>query len=100
MAQRPTMLLVFSCAAFAIAGAVCRLILVDVESRVQIAAFCAAAVLLQLAFPGWASRGQGGAVRLAFLWNAAAATFAIVATRIAIEGIPYKVITVLDALRA
>ena len=98
MAQRPTMLLVFSCAAFAIAGAVCRLIFIDVESRVQIAAFCAAAVLF--AAPSWFRTAPERAAKFAFVWNAAAATVAIVATRIAIEGVPYKVLTVLGAIRA
>ena len=100
MTQRSTTVLVLSCAAFAIAGAACRLVFVHVESRVQIAAFCAAAVLFQFASPEWLRRSAEDRAKFAFVWNAAAATFAIVATRIAIEGIPYKVLTVLDAIRA
>lgn len=98
MAQRSTMILALSCAAFAIAGAVCRLIFVNVETRVQIAAFCAMAVLLQ--FSAGARRAPNKAARFSFVWNAAAASVAIVATRIAIEGIPYKILAVLGAIRA
>jgi hypothetical protein len=98
---RPSATILFlSCAAFAIAGALCRLIFVSVHTRFQIAAFCAAAVLLQLAAPAWFRRSPGGAARYAYVWNAAAATFAILATRVALEGVPEKVLTVLGAIRA
>ena len=89
-----------SCAAFAIAGAASRMILVSVHSRFQILAFCVVAVLLQLAAPGWFGRSSSRAARFAFVWNAAAASLAIVATRIVLEGLPYKLQSVISAMRA
>jgi hypothetical protein len=100
LVRRSTMLLLLSCAAFALAGAVSRMILVSVHSRFQILAFWIAAVFLQLAAPGWFSRSPGKAARFAFVWNAAAATFAIIVTRILLEGLPYKLQSVISAIRA
>jgi hypothetical protein len=92
--------LLLSCTLFAAAGAASRLIFASVHTRFQIAAFCAAAVLLQLSAPALFRRPHDHTTRFAFVWNAAAASIAIVATRIAIEGVPYKLLSVLSAMRA
>jgi hypothetical protein len=42
-------------------------------------------------------RGQNEPARLTFIWNAAAATVAIVATRIALEGVPYRILSLFSA---
>lgn len=96
-----TTLLLLTCTLFAAAGAASRLLFESVHTRFQIAAFCAAAVLLQLAAPRLLFlRRASGAAKFAFVWNAAAATVAIVATRVALEGVPYKVVSVLNAIGA
>ena len=77
-----------------------RLIFQSVETRIQIAAFCAVALLVQFAAPRWFDRRRGGSGRFAFLWNAAAASIAIMITRVALEGVPQKVLTVIGSIRA
>ncbi len=98
--QRSTTILLLSCLAFAIVAAVTRTILVSVHSRLQIAAFCVAAMLFQLAVPYLFGRSPGKAARFAFVWNAAAATIAILVTRTILEGLPDKLQSVLSAIRA
>lgn len=74
-----------TCIAFALAGAGTRFALVDVQTRLQIAVFWA--VALAVAFTHgrwWRSRRW----TIALIANGAAATAAIVATRIALEGLP------------
>jgi hypothetical protein len=89
-----------SCAVFALAGVASRLVFQSVETRLQILVFCAAAVLVQFKAPAWFRRAPGSAPRFAFVWNAAAASIAILATRVALEGLPDKLLHVLGAIRA
>lgn len=98
--RRSTVLLLTSCALFAAAGAASRLIFESVHTRFQIAAFCAAALLLQVSAPALFRSPRDNRGRFAFVWNAAAASIAIVATRVALEGVPYKLLSVLGAMRA
>lgn len=98
--RRSTIVLLLSCTLFAAAGAASRLVFESVHTRFQIAAFCAAAVLLQVSAPALFRRSRDSRTRFAFLWNAAAASIAIAATRVALEGLPYKLLSVLAAMRA
>ena len=84
----------------AAAGVASRLVFESVHTRFQIAAFCAAAVLLQLSASAWFRRPRDSAARFAFVWNAAAASVAIVVTRVALEGVPHKLLSVLGSMSA
>lgn len=76
------------------------MILVSVHSRFQIAAFCVAAVLFQFAARGLFGRSPSKAARFAFVWNASAAAVAIFVTRLVLEGVPDKLQSVLNSIRA
>lgn len=74
-----------SCAAIALAGAGTRLILVNVETRLQIGVFWLIALAIAFAGRGWWRNRSWTSV---FLANGVAATIAIVAMRVALEGLP------------
>lgn len=71
----------FVAAAFAIAAASTRFAFPKIESRVQIVGFWAAALVLQLV-----ARPRSSA--LALMLNGTAATLAIIAVKVALEGLP------------
>jgi hypothetical protein len=87
-----------SCSVFAAAGAASRLIFVAVETRLQILAFCGASLAVHFAPESPFRRVPGGVVRFAFVWNAAAATVAIVATRVALEGWPHRLLSLVGSM--
>ena len=87
LSSRTRLLLGFS--AFLIAGAVTRLLLRTVESRVQIVVFCAVALAFELALSGRAPRWRR------FLLNAAAASVGIVGAKFALEGLPEQLVRLL-----
>jgi hypothetical protein len=85
--------IVASCGAFAAAGFVSRLVFFRVETRLHILAFCLFSLVIHFGAKVTSDRGQNEPTRPTFIWNAAAATLAIVATKIALEGVPYRILS-------
>lgn len=83
--SRPTGAELATCAAFAVAGAGTRLVLVNVETRLQIAVFWIIALAVAFAGRRWWRKSNWTTV---FLANGVAATVGIVAARTALEGLP------------
>lgn len=97
-APQPGTFLILTCLAFTIVAGVTRSILTHVHSRLQIAAFCLLAILFQLVLRQRFGRLSTTAMRFAFVWNAAAATLAIIAVRTALEGLPVKLLSIVRTL--
>lgn len=83
--RSPGAIEIATCIAFALAGAGTRFALVDVQTRLQIAVFWAVAVAVAFTHGRW---WRSRRWTIALIANGAAATAAIVATRIALEGLP------------
>lgn len=84
--------LIASCSVFAAAGFLSRFVFFRIETRIHILIFCLFALVVHFgAKPASGRLNEPG--KLTFLWNAAAATVAIVATRIALEGVPNRVLS-------
>lgn len=83
--RSPDTIEIATCIAFALAGAGTRFALVDVQTRLQIAVFWAVAVAVAFTHGRW---WRSRRWTIALIANGAAATVAIVATRIVLEGLP------------
>ena len=94
--MRSSRIPVLSCASFAVAGAASRLLFPSVKSRIQIEIFCAVALALQLSISLLPNEIGKQVQKFSFIWNAAAATIAIIITRIGLEGVPLRIVTLLS----
>ena len=93
--SRSSIFVLLTCLLFAVAGAASRLVFVSIQTRVQIAVFCGIATLIYLVGKGHSRRLGPGTTELAFLCAVTSAAVAMTFTKVALEGVPRKLVWIL-----
>ena len=93
--SRSSIFVLLTCLLFAVAGAASRLVFVSIQTRVQIAVFCGIATLIYLVGKRHFRRLGPGTTELAFLCAVTSAAVAMTFTKVALEGVPRKLVWIL-----